>query len=127
MKKKIPWDTYEEKWSAALSSGESPDIGYLYAEMYANYITSGLIEELSDYMTKEDYDEYLYLDRGEMMGGLYGVPIVTGVPFVLYYNQDILNDLGDLRLGKILKEYAKKLQKIPMVMEKSINMDMLLG
>lgn len=91
----IPWDTYEEKWSAALSSGESPDIGYLYAEMYANYITSGMIEELSDYMTKEDYDEYLYLDRGEMMGGLYGVPIVTGVPFVLYYNQDILNDLGE--------------------------------
>ena len=42
-----------------------------------------------------DYDVYLYLDRGEMMGGLYGVPIVTGVPFVMYYNQDILDDLGE--------------------------------
>lgn len=91
----IPWDTYEEKWSTALSGGESPDIGYFYAEMYANYITSGIVQELSDFVTEEDYNEYLYLDRGEMMGGLYGIPIVTGVPFVLYYNKDILNELGE--------------------------------
>ena len=29
-----------------------------------------------------------------MMDGQYGFPIVTGVPFVLYYNEDILNELG---------------------------------
>ena len=91
----IPWDTYEEKWSAALSGGESPDIGYFYSEMYANYIASGAIQELSDFVTEEDYKEYLYLDRGEMMGGLYGMPIMTGVPFVLFYNKDILNELGE--------------------------------
>ena len=54
----IPWDTYTEKWSVALSGGESPDIGYFYAEMYANYIASGAIEELSSYLTKDDYKEY---------------------------------------------------------------------
>ena len=91
----IPWDTYEEKWSAALSGGESPDIGYLYAEMYANYIASGTVEELSSYLTEQDYDEYLYLDQGKMMGGQYGMPIMTGVPFVLFYNKNILNDLGE--------------------------------
>lgn len=51
--------------------------------------------DLTDYVTDEDYEEYLFLDRGEMMGGLYGVPIVTGVPFVLYYNQDILDSIGE--------------------------------
>lgn len=91
----IPWDTYSEKWNLSLSSGESPDVGYLYAEMYANYIASGKIEELSSYMTEEDYKEYLYLDRGKMMGGLYGMPIMTGVPFVLFYNKDILNSLKE--------------------------------
>lgn len=29
----IPWDTYEEKWSTAISGGEGPDIGYMYAEI----------------------------------------------------------------------------------------------
>ena len=91
----IPWDTYEEKWSTAISGGEGPDIGYMYAEMYPTYISSGAVIDLSDMVEDSDYDEYLYLDRGEMMGGLYGVPIVTGVPFVLYYNQDILDDLGE--------------------------------
>lgn len=91
----IPWDTYGEKWNLSLSAGESPDIGYLYAEMYANYIASGKIEELSSYMTEEDYKEYLYLDRGKMMGGLYGMPIMTGVPFVLFYNKDILESLNE--------------------------------
>ena len=91
----IPWDTYEEKWSTAISGGEGPDIGYMYAEMYPTYISSGAVIDLSDMVEDSDYDEYLYLDRGEMMGGLYGVPIVTGVPFVMYYNQDILDDLGE--------------------------------
>lgn len=91
----IPWANYEEKWSTSISAGEGPDIGYMYAEMYPTYISSGAVTDLTDMVTDEDYEEYLYLDRGEMMGGLYGVPIVTGVPFVLYYNQDILDELGE--------------------------------
>ena len=91
----IPWDSYEEKWSTSISAGEGPDIGYMYAEMYPTYISSGAVVDLTDMVEDADYDEYLYLDRGEMMGGLYGIPIVTGVPFVLYYNQEILEDLEE--------------------------------
>ena len=91
----IPWASYEEKWSTAISGGEGPDIGYMYAEMYPTYISSGAVVDLTDMMEDADYDEYLYLDRGEMMGGLYGIPIVTGVPFVLYYNQEILDSLEE--------------------------------
>ena len=91
----IPWGSYEERWSTGVSNEETPDIGYMYVEMYPTYIASGLVQDLTDMVTDEDYDEYLFLDRGEMMGGLYGVPIVTGVPFVLYYNQDILDSLNE--------------------------------
>ncbi|MDO4265510.1 MAG: sugar ABC transporter substrate-binding protein [Eubacteriales bacterium] len=91
----IPWANYEEKWATSFSAGETPDIGYMYAEMYPTYISAGAITDMTDMVTEEDYDEYLFLDRGEMMGGLYGIPIVTGVPFVLYYNQDILDELGE--------------------------------
>ena len=91
----IPWGSYEERWSTGVAGGETPDIGYMYVEMYPTYISSGLVMDLTDYVTDEDYEEYLFLDRGEMMGGLYGVPIVTGVPFVLYYNQDILDSIGE--------------------------------
>ncbi len=91
----IPWANYEEKWATGLAGGETPDIGYMYAEMYPTYISAGVVTDLTDMFTEEDYEEYLYLDRGEMMGGLYGVPIVTGVPFVIYYNQDILDSIGE--------------------------------
>ncbi|MGN1266509.1 MAG: ABC transporter substrate-binding protein [Dorea sp.] len=91
----IPWESYEERWSTGVAGGETPDIGYMYVEMYPTYISSGLITDLSDMVTDADYEEYLFLDRGEMMDGLYGVPIVTGVPFVLYYNQDILDSIDE--------------------------------
>lgn len=91
----IPWESYEEKYSTALNSGDGPDIGYMYAEMFPSYISSGTVSDMSKYLTEEDYKEYTYLDRGKMMDGAYGFPIVTGVPFVLYYNQDILDSLGE--------------------------------
>lgn len=90
-----PWENYEEKWSTGAASGELPDIGYMYAEMFPTYIDSGAVADMSEYITDEDREEYLYLDHGYMMDGQYGFPIVTGVPFVLYYNEDILNSLGE--------------------------------
>ncbi|MDD6442296.1 MAG: sugar ABC transporter substrate-binding protein [bacterium] len=91
----IPWANYEERWATGVAGGETPDIGYMYVEMYPTYISSGLVMDLSDMVTSADYDEYVFLNRGEMMDGLYGVPIVTGVPFVLYYNQDILDSISE--------------------------------
>ena len=58
----------------------------MYAEMFPTYIDSGAVADMSEYITDEDREEYLYLDHGYMMDGQYGFPIVTGVPFVLYYN-----------------------------------------
>ena len=91
----IPWDKYEETYSTALNSGEGPDVGYMYNEMFPTYIDAGAVEDMSSYVTDEDKKEYKYLSNGNMMDGQYGWPLVTGVPFVLYYNEDILNALGE--------------------------------
>lgn len=91
----IPWDKYEETYTTALNSGEGPDVGYMYNEMFPTYIDAGAVEDMSSYVTDEDKKEYKYLSNGNMMGGQYGWPLVTGVPFVLYYNEDILNALGE--------------------------------
>lgn len=91
----IPWDTYEEKYMTGINADEGLDVGYMYVEMFPTYIDSGAVVDMSEYLSDEDYEEYLYLDKGEMMGGQYGVPIVTGNPFIMYYNKDILDELGE--------------------------------
>lgn len=91
----IPWDTYEEKYMTGINADEGSDVGYMYVEMFPTYIDSGAVVDMSEYLSDEDYEEYLYLDKGEMMGGQYGVPIVTGNPFIMYYNKDILDELGE--------------------------------
>ena len=91
----IPRDKYEETYTTALNSGEGPDVGYMYNEMFPTYIDAGAVEDMSSYVTDEDKKEYKYLSNGNMMDGQYGWPLVTGVPFVLYYNEDILNALGE--------------------------------
>ena len=91
----IPWDKYEETYTTALNSGEGPDVGYMYNEMFPTYIDAGAVEDMSSYVTDEDKKEYKYLSNGNMMDGQYGWPLVTGGPFVLYYNEDILNALGE--------------------------------
>ena len=91
----IPWDKYEETYTTALNSGEGPDVGYMYNEMFPTYIDAGAVEDMSSYVTDEDKKEYKYLSNGNMMDGQYGWPLVTGVTFVLYYNEDILNALGE--------------------------------
>ena len=91
----IPWDKYEETYTTALNSGEGPDVGYMYNEMFPTYFDAGAVEDMSSYVSDEDKKEYKYLSNGNMMDGQYGWPLVTGVPFVLYYNEDILNALGE--------------------------------
>lgn len=91
----IPWGSYEEKYLTAINAGKGPDIGYMYAEMFPTYIDAGAVANMEKYLSKEDYEEYIYLKSGQMMGGTYGFPFVTGVPFIMYYNQDILDSIGE--------------------------------
>lgn len=92
----VPWDNYAEKYATAISAGEGPDIGYMYAEMFPQFIEMGAVEDLTPYLEKSKTSEnHLYLDGAKMMGGIYGLPIEAANPGVLFYNKDILEKLGE--------------------------------
>ena len=91
----IPWENYPEKYATAIAAGEGPDVGYMYAEMFPQFIEMKAVEDLTSYLKKEDYEKYTYIEDGKMMGGLYGLAIEAANPAVLYYNKDILDKLGE--------------------------------
>lgn len=91
----IPWANYQEKYVTAINAEEGPDIGYMYNELYPTFIDAGAIDDLTPYLEESDYEYYNYIDNTKMYGGTYGLPIVSGVPFVMYYNKDILDSLGE--------------------------------
>ncbi len=91
----IPWDNYPETYMTAIMAGNGPDIGYMYAEMFPKFIKIGSVENLQNYLTKEDLENNIYIKDANMLNGIYGMPIEAANPAVLYYNKDILKELGE--------------------------------
>ena len=93
----ISWKDYEAKYSSAISSNSGPDVGYMYVEMFPTYIDAGAVEDLSGYLTDEDYKEYTVLgNQYKIFGKNYGIA-QAGPEAVLtmFYNQDILDSIGE--------------------------------
>ncbi|MEJ8554556.1 ABC transporter substrate-binding protein [Tepidibacter sp. Z1-5] len=91
----IPWEGYPEKYATAIAAGEGPDVGYMYAEMFPQFIKMGAVEDLTKYLTEKDMENYIYMDDCKMLDGIYGLAIEAANPAVLYYNKDILEKLGE--------------------------------
>ena len=89
-----PWDGYEEKYLTGTSSDDGPDVGYMYMEMFYDYINNGLLADIDSYFTDEEKQNYKYYDLGNILGGQYALPIVVGNPRVLIANMDILKQAG---------------------------------
>ena len=90
----IPWDNYEEKYLTGVNSNDGPDVGYLYMEMFYDYIDMGALADIDEYFTDDEKANYLYYDLGNIQGGQYALPVVVGNPRVLAANMDILKDAG---------------------------------
>lgn len=93
----ISWKDYEAKYSSAISSNSGPDVGYMYVEMFPTYIDAGAVEDLGEYLTEEDYENYTVLgDQYKIFGKNYGIA-QAGPEAVLsmYYNIDILESIGE--------------------------------
>lgn len=90
----VPWDSYEEKYLTGVTSTDGPDIGWLYMEMFYDYIEMGALADLNDYFTDADKANYLYYDMGNIMGGQYALPFIVGNPRILVANMDILAQAG---------------------------------
>lgn len=90
----IPWDSYEEKYLTGVTSTDGPDVGWLYMEMFYDYIEMGALADLNEYFTDEEKANYLYYDLGNIQGGQYALPFIVGNPRVLLANTDILAQAG---------------------------------
>ena len=86
----VPWSNYEEKYLTGISSGNGPDVGYMYMEMMTDFIEMGALEPFDSYLTDADRDNFYYLDKGVINGEQYAMPIVVGSARVMYYNKAIL-------------------------------------
>ena len=90
----IPWDSYEEKYLSGTTSKDGPDVGYMYMEMFYDYIENGVLADIDGYFTDEEKANYLYYDLGNILGGQYALPVVVGNPRILIANMDILAEAG---------------------------------
>lgn len=90
----IPWDNYEEKYLTGVNSNDGPDVGYLYMEMFYDYIDMGALADIDEYFTDDEKANYLYYDLGNIQGGQYALPVVVGNPRLLAANMDILKEAG---------------------------------
>ncbi|MCY1151884.1 MAG: sugar ABC transporter substrate-binding protein [Sphaerochaetaceae bacterium] len=102
-----PWGGYEEKYLTGFASGEGPDVGYMYMQMFYDYIQMGALEDLDKYFNEEEKSDYYYYDQGNMMGGQYSLPFIVGNARVLFANQDILDQAGVTKLPETWDEFIE--------------------
>ena len=102
----IPWDNYEEKYLTGSTSNDGPDVGYMYMEMFYDYIDNGTLADVDEYFTDEEKENYVYYDLGNLMGGQYALPVVVGNPRLLIANMDVLNEAGITEVPTTLDEFT---------------------
>lgn len=100
-----PWGGYEEKYLTGFASGDGPDVGYMYMQMFDDYIEMGALEDIDMYFTQSEKDNYYYYERGKMKGGQYALPFIVGNPRIMYANMDILEKAGITELPLTWDEF----------------------
>lgn len=108
----VPWGNYEEKYLTGITSGEGPDVGYMYMEMITDFIDMGALEPLDGYLTDADKDNLLYLSNGIIRGKQYCLPIVVGNACVMCYNKDILAANGITDIPTTWEEFIEVCKQI---------------
>lgn len=90
----VPWASYEEKYLTGVSSGQGPDVGYMYTEMMGDYVSNGALASFDDHLSEETTSKMLYLDQGKVDGSQYAMPFVVGGIRLLWGNMDLLASAG---------------------------------
>lgn len=90
----VPWSSYEEKYLTGVSSGDGPDVGYMYTEMMGDYVTNGALASFDEHLSDETKENALFLPQGQVDGKQYAMPYAVGGMRVLYGNMDLLAQAG---------------------------------
>lgn len=109
----VPWDAYEAKYLTGVSSGNGPDVGYMYAEMIGDYIEKDQLVAMDEMVTDQQKTNFYFLENGKFNNQQYSIPLVVGGARMVVYNKDLLDQAGVevpntwdefLAAGKKLKE-----------------------
>lgn len=109
----VPWDAYEAKYLTGVSSGNGPDVGYMYAEMIGDYIEKNQLVAMDEMVTEQQKANFYFLENGKFNNQQYSIPLVVGGARMVVYNKDLLDKAGAevpntweefMAAGKKLKE-----------------------
>lgn len=93
----FPYESYEEKLAAAISSpGETPDIVNLFYGWVPKYVKAGVLQELPGEAFTPEAIEEKFIDLVEFSkfdGKYYAIPTAVRT-LALFYNKDLLKEAG---------------------------------
>lgn len=96
-----------QKLIVALSSNEAPDAFTLSNQDVINYQSNGLMESLKSYIDAESYNMGVYADKAveanTVDGETYALPF-SGYTIQMFYNKDILKEIGYTEPPKTMEE-----------------------
>jgi ABC-type glycerol-3-phosphate transport system substrate-binding protein len=90
----VPWDSVDESFTAAFTSGEPPDVFYLPDEWFPKYASQGQLADLTDEIgdLKDEYEPNLW-EGGTYEGKVYGVPFLAVIQTLLI-NMTMFEEAG---------------------------------
>lgn len=99
--------TDQQKLIVALASNEAPDIFTLSNQDVINYQSNGLLQGFKKFIDAEKYNLGIYSDKSleanSISGELYAFPI-SGYTIQMFYNKDILKEIGYSEPPKTMEE-----------------------
>lgn len=108
----VPWASFAEKYLTGTAGGDGPDIAYIYTTIMLQLYSRGQLASFDDYLTQDDRDRYLYLDKGLIDGKQIQLPMFIGAARIMYVNNDVLKASGVTELPQTWDEFLAASEKI---------------
>mgnify|MGYP000926512537 CR=1 FL=1 len=93
----MPNDQLQQKLPAAIATNTAPDMVLFGVEYLPSYVSSGSLEDISDFWDVEQVDKSNYLENvvklSQVEGKQYGIPMQYNVSY-LYWNKDLFRASG---------------------------------
>ena len=102
----VRFDDYYTRLTTALAAGTAPDVIVLHQARLINYVPSGVLLPLDDYVSEEMLSDFQTapLEACRMDGNLYAIPFDVH-PIVMYSNKALLDAAGVTEIPETAEEF----------------------
>lgn len=109
----VRFDDYYTRLTTALAAGTAPDVIVLHQARLINYVPSGVLLPLDDYVSEEMLTDFQTapLEACRMDGKLYAIPFDVH-PIVMYSNKALLEEAGITELPQTAEEFVEAAKKV---------------